>query len=161
MSHDPGPLSAGVPVRAVDFPRAVQNFLTETSNNINLTNTSYSNGTPEVGVRFMAPSSGRVAVVLGAGVRNNSAANEDRIFVAFRILEGDPADGEEYQAAEVKLGRSNTAAGADDAQYGGHATMVQGLTPGEWYYGQIRYRTTLGSGTADVFSRHIFIFPLP
>jgi len=158
MTND---LSAGTRVKARDFPRAYQSFNQESQ--VNITDTSYTpaeTGDPECAVRFLAPSSGRVAVVLSAGVRNNTAANEDRVFVSFRVLEGDPADNELFQTEEVKLGISNSAAGADDFQYAGHATMVQGLTPGVHYYAQIRHRTTLGAGTADISFRKILVFPL-
>lgn len=156
MTND---LSAGTRVKALDFPRAWQNFAQISQ--LNMTDTSYTEGDPEMAVRFMAPSSGRVLVVVSAGIRNNTTANEDRVFVSFRILEGDPDDANLYQTEEVKLGLSNTAAGADDYSYGGHGTMVQGLTPGTYYYAQVRHRTTLGSGTADISARAITVIPIP
>lgn len=158
MSHQNQPLSAGVPVRAIDFPRAHFNYNQTTQSNI--TDTSYVTGSPETGIRFRAPSSGRVCVVLGAIVENN-AANADRVFVAYRILEGDPDDNDLFQTEEVKFGISNAATGTDEFHYGGHATMVGGLEPGTYYYAQVRHRTTLGSGTADVGYRHLLIFPIP
>lgn len=156
MTND---LSAGTRVKALDFPRAKQVFSQDSQ--LNLTTTTYAVGTPEIAVRFMAPSSGRVGVVLSAGVRNNTTANEDRVFVTFRVLTGDPADSDLYQTDEAKLGFSNSAAGADDYQYGGQMTMVQGLTPGTYYYAQVRHRTTLGSNTADISARSILVIPLP
>lgn len=150
-------LSAGTTVRALDFTPAVQTFQTVGVNNV--TATSYTAGTPEVAVRFMAPSSGRVAVILSAGTRNNGA-NADRIFVSYRILEGDPADAVLIQSDEVKRGLSNPATQADNNQYHAHGTMVDGLTPGVWYYAQVRHRTTLGSGTADIPHRGILVFPI-
>jgi hypothetical protein len=152
-------LSAGTRVKALDFPRA-QSVKDQTTL-ANLTNTTYATGTPEVAVRFMAPSSGRVLVVVSAGTRNNTTANEDRIFIGWHIYTGDPADADIYQTEEVKLGLSNPSAGADDYSYGGHGTMVQGLTPGEYYYCRVRYRTTLGSGTADIAYRAILVTPIP
>lgn len=152
-------LSAGTRVKSLDFPRAQR--VTDQTTQANLTSTSYGTGDPEVAVRFLAPTSGKVAVVLSAGVRNNTAANEDRVFVSFRILVGDPADADLFQTEEVKLGVSNTAAGADDFTYAGQATMVQGLTPGTYYYAQVRHRVTLGSGTADISNRSIMVFPIP
>lgn len=156
MTND---LSAGTRVKAVDFPRAAQ--YTDQTSQLNITDTSYTEGVPEVAVRVMAPSSGRVLVALSAGIRNNTAANQDRVFVSFRVFEGDPADNDLYQTEEVKLGLSNTGAGADDYSYGAHGTMVQGLTPGTYYYFQVRHRTTLGSGTADIANRAILVTPIP
>ena len=101
MTND---LSAGTRVKALDFPRAQQVY--DLTSQLNLTNTSYAVGTPEVAVRFLAPSSGRVSVAVSAGVRNNTAANEDRVYVAFRVLSGDPNDGNLFQTEEAKLGLS-------------------------------------------------------
>ena len=151
-------LSAGTVVKALDFVPAVQAFVnTEV---LNISATSYTKGTPEVAVRFMAPSSGRVAVSMSGGTRNNSA-NADRIFVTFQILEGDPATGALIQSDDVKRGLSNPATQTDNYQYHGHVTMVDGLTPGTWYYAQVRHRTTLGSGTSDIAHRCILVFPIP
>lgn len=157
MSHEASPLSAGVPFRAIDYTRSRFAFAQTDINNI--TDTSYTVGTPEIAVRFQAPTSGRVAVVLSAGIRNNGA-NADRIFVAYRVLEGDPDDNELFQTDDVKFGRSNPATGADEHQYGGALSIVSGLTPGDFYYAQVRHRTTLGSGTADVAYRGILVFPV-
>lgn len=156
MTND---LSAGTRVRALDFPRAVQSH--DQDSVLNMSTTSYSDGTPEVAVRFQGASSGRAAVCISAGIRNNTAGNEDRIFCAFQVYVGDPADGMEFQSEEVKLGLSNMAAGSDDVHYGGHLTMLNGLIPGEWYYAKFRHRVTLGSGSADIDSRSILVFPLP
>lgn len=155
MAND---LAAGTRVKALDFPRAVQSF--QTVSVLNLTNTSYATGTPEIAVRVMAPSSGRVAVALSAGTRNNGA-NADRVFVSYRVLEGDPNNDELIQASEVKRGLSNPATQGDDYQYHGHVTMVSGLTPGVYYYFRVQHRTTLGSGTADISHRGILVWPIP
>jgi hypothetical protein len=160
MPHDPQPLSAGTPVRAIDWPPAQMSFNQDTVSNI--TATTYQTGTNEVAVRFQAPTSGRVAVTIKAITRNDSAANSDRVFVTFRILQGDPDDVSLFQTDEIKNGVSNAAIPeADEYRYASHTTMVSGLTPGEFYYGRVRYRTTLGSGTADIGYRQIFVFPIP
>lgn len=151
-------LSAGTRVRALDFPRAEQSFFT--ANITNQTTTTYVPGTPETAVWFTAPSSGRVAVSLGAGTGNNGA-NADRLLVTYEIFEGDPEDGIRHQAAEAKRGLSNPATQADTAQYHGHTTMVDGLTPGQKYYARVVHRVTLGSGTADISHRHIAVWPIP
>jgi hypothetical protein len=160
MPHDPQPLSAGTPVRALDFPPAQMSFNQDTVANIS--DTSYVTGDNEVAVRFQAPTSGRVAVTIKALTRNNSAANSDRLFVTFRVLSGDPDDAVIFQTDEIKNGVSNAAIPeADEYRYASHTTMVSGLTPAEFYYARVRYRTTLGSGTADLAYRHILVFPIP
>lgn len=151
-------LSAGTRVKALDFPRAQQVYTTVTIANIS--STTYAAGTPEVAVRFLAPSTGRVAVALGAGAGNNGA-NADRLLITYRVFEGDPADAVEHQSAEAKRGVSNPATGTENTQYHGHVTMVDGLTPGVYYYAQVVHRTTLGSATADIAHRHITVWPIP
>jgi hypothetical protein len=151
-------LSAGTTVRALDFPRAWQSF--QNTPITGISSTTYTEGTPETSVRVMAPSSGRVAVALSAGTRNDSA-NADRILVSYRVLEGDPVNGDVVQSDEAKRGLSNPATQTDQYQYHGHVTMVDGLTPGQYYYFQVRHRTTLGSGTADVAYRSILVWPIP
>ena len=152
-------LAAGRRVKAVDFTRAVFNYNQISQGNI--ADTTYVVGDPETAVRFMAPTSGRVGVMLSAGLRNNSTANEDRVFVSFRVLEGDPQDGNLIQTEDAKNGRSNPAQGADDYQYGGQMTMVDGLTPGVWYFAQVRHRTTLGMSDVDIAYRGIMVIPVP
>lgn len=160
MPHDPQPLSAGTPVRALDFPPAQMSFNQDTIANI--TATTYQVGTNEVAVRFQAPTSGRVAVTIKAICQNNSALNSDRLFVTFRVLEGDPDDANLFQTDEIKNGVSSAAIPeADEFRYASHTTMVNGLTPGTFYYAQVRYRTTLGAGSADIGYRHILVFPIP
>lgn len=151
-------LAAGRPVRALDFPRAQQMYLT--TNVLNISSTSYATGSPEVSVRFLAPSTGRVAVGVSGGVGNNGA-NADRLFLTYQIFQGDPSDAVLHQAADAKRGVSNAATGTEGAQYAGHITMVDGLTPGQYYYAQLVHRTTLGSGTADISHRAITVWPIP
>lgn len=151
-------LSAGTRVRALDYPRAQQVFIV--ANITNVSQTTYQTGSPEVAVYFTAPSTGRVAVTVGAGTGNNGA-NADRLFVTYQIFEGDPNDGITHQAAEAKRGLSNPATGADTAQYHGHTTMVDGLTPGTKYYARVVHRTTISSSTADISHRHITVWPIP
>lgn len=162
MSHDNAPLSAGTETRAVDFPPAV--FVTSDVPNGNISTTVYITGTPEVSARFMAPTSGRVGICLSAGLRNNSGATpNDRLFFSYQIFVGDPNDAVLFQGEEVKGGLSNRASADvnDDYSYGGHLTIVSGMEPGEFYYVQTRYRTTLGNSTADIGYRGILVFPVP
>lgn len=151
-------LSAGTKVQALDFPPAKQLYMNTTVANIS--DTSYVVGDPEVSVSAVCPTSGRFAVVISGGLRNN-AANADRLFLTFRVYEGDPADNVVIQQADVKYGLSNQNSQTDDFQYAGHMTLVEGLTPGTRYYFRMLHKTTLGSGTADLSHRHILVWPVP
>lgn len=160
MALSQNPLSAGTTVRAVDFPRSMQ--VLDRTSQLNITDTSYVTGTPEVAVRFQAPTSGRVAITVGAGVRNNSAT-QDRVWVAFIVYEGDPNSGSTVFTEEVKYGVSNHAISdaSDDYSYHTKTSMLQGLTPGTWYYARVKHKTTVGNGSADIASRQITVFPIP
>lgn len=151
-------LSAGNRVKALDFPRAWQVYHNTTISNV--TSTTYETGNPEVSVRVMAPSTGRVAVALAGGTRNNGA-NADRILVTYKVYEGDPADNVVRQGADLKRGITNPATQGDQFQYHGHVTMVDGLIPGQYYFFQVQHRTTLGSGTADISHRCLLVWPIP
>lgn len=162
MPHDNSPLSAGTQILAVDFPPAVSSMSDAVITNITATN--YTTGTPEVAVRFMAPTSGRVAINVAAGVRVDSATTPaDRLFIAAQVLKGDPADGVVILAEEVKNGVSTpgTPDATEDYGFGGHLTMLGGLVPGDFYYARVRYRTTLGNGSADLNYRSISVVPVP
>lgn len=150
-------LSAGTPVRALDFVPAVQSFQDTQIGNIS--DTSYTTGDPECGVWVMAPSSGRVAVALSAGTRNNSA-NADRVFLTYRVFQGDPLNDDLIISEEAQRGLSIPGTQADQYQYHGHLTVVDGLTPGSYYYFQARHRTTLGLATADIAYRALLVFPV-
>lgn len=160
MTLAQNPLSAGTPVRAVDFPRSMQAL--DRTTQLNITDTSYVTGTPEVAVRFQAPTSGRVAVTVGGGIRNNSATST-RIWIAFIVYEGDPADGNTIATEEVKYGISNHAISdaSDDYQYHTKTSMLQGLTPGTWYYARVKHKVTAAVGSPDIASRQITVFPIP
>lgn len=157
------PLSAGTNFRAVDFPRA--QFAYDMSTVLNRSETTYTVNVagvnPEVAVRVLAPTSGKIGVCISGGPRCNTAP--DRFFLAFRVLEGDPANGTLIQTEDVKWGVSNMGVNdaSDDYSYGGHFTVVGGLIPGLYYYVQTRFRTTGGVGNADCASRTILAIPLP
>lgn len=160
MSLAASSLTAGTPARAMDFPRSMQAI--DRTTQLNVTSTSYATGSPEVAVRFLAPTSGRVAVTVAAGMRNNSAT-QDRCWVAFAIFEGDPNDGNQVVVEEVKYGVSNHAISdaADDYAYQSQTTIVRGLTPGTWYYARVRHKATTGTGSVDIAERQITVFPVP
>lgn len=151
-------LSAGRPVKALDFPRAQQMYLQTNISNVSAT--TYAPGAPEVAVRFLAPSTGRVAVSVSGGVSNNGA-NADRMLLTYRILEGDPNNGVVIQDGDSKRGVSNAGTGGENNQFAGHVTMVDGLTPGTYYYAQLVHRTVTGAGTADLTHRVITVWPIP
>lgn len=150
---------AGASVYGRDFPPSVSDQDWTTFSNIN--STTYTAGTPEVGVNFIAPTSGRVFIAIGAGIRNNSAANADRGVVNY-ILYEDSSDGVVVAAANANNGVvSNGTALAEEFRYMGGFSMQEGLTPGKNYYAQVVHRSTIPSATVDITARDITVIPVP
>jgi hypothetical protein len=126
----------------------------------NVTSTTYIAGTPEVAVSVTAPSSGRVAVSVGCGVRDDTAGG-DRASVSYRIFQ-DSVNGALFEDTDVDRGiQSCGITQAQQFQYHGNVDIVEGLTPGKSYYFQVTHLAFLGAGTIDIASRNILVFPIP
>lgn len=150
-------LRAGSTVLAADFPPTV--YLLDTTTISNITETTYTVGSPEVGVTFVAPTTGRVKITVGGGLRNN-AANSDRIALAPQVFLG-TSSGTEVLAPTVFRGVSSEGiATAGDYAYRGRTTLLEGLTPGSEYYARVMYIKfgTAGS-TPDISARDILVEP--
>lgn len=126
----------------------------------NVTSTSFIVGTPEVGVNFTAPTSGRVLICIGGGIQNNAATLEQGA-ISYTLFE-DSADGPVVFAADARNGvQSQAVAVSGQFRYLGGFSMEESLTPGRNYYAQVRHRCILGNGTVDIASRDIAVIPLP
>ena len=124
---------SGSQVYGVDFPPSQydQDWTTQA----NITTTSYVAGNPEVGVSITAPTSGKVMVAIGAGVRNNAnPATDERVVVTYEVLE---------------------------YTYQGNFSLETGLTPGRQYFFRVKHRSIDGEGVADIASRNITVWPVP
>lgn len=125
----------------------------------NISSTSYITGTPEVGVNFTAPTSGRVLVAVGGGIRNNAAAAERGIITY--ILYENSSDGDVVTSASAYSGvTSQGFAASQEFHYVGGFNMEENLVPGRNYYAQVVHRCLLGNGTLDIASRDIAVIPL-
>lgn len=127
-----------------------------------ISNTSYAPGTPEVGVFFVGPPSGRVRLTIGGGFRDNGGAPLDRIFLAPQLFR-DSRDGTEVLAPSVTF-RGYLSLAADTAfQYGSRISMLENLIPGQLYY--LRTMHLVNPGTdpdnADIAARDIIVIPVP
>lgn len=150
-------LVTGSTVYGRDFPPS--QFDHDWTSQLNLTTTSYVSGTPSVAVNVTAPTSGKILVCMGAGIRNNGA-NADRVVVTYRVLE-DGSEGTVFTAESQYRGITSVGIGSEEFRYIGNFSLETGLTPGRNYYFQIRHKTILGSGTADIASRNILCIPVP
>lgn len=159
MTND---LLGGTRILALDYPPAVQVF--DGTTNANITSTAYTAGTPEVGVTFTAPTTGRVMLTTGGGVRNN-AANNDRAFIAPQIFLGTSSSGTEILAPTApQYGISSGGGYAnDDIQFLSRTVLVAGLTPGATYYVRTMHAQVNNSGgtssTSDLTARSLVVAP--
>ncbi len=109
-----------------------------------------------------APTSGKVLVCLGAGIRNNaSPATNERAVVTYRVLE-DGGNGDVFTSESAYRGIiSPGPVVASTYAYRGTFSLERGLTPGRQYYIQMRHRSTSGAGAVDIASRDITVIPVP
>lgn len=127
----------------------------------NLTNTSYEAGSPEIGVFFVAPPSGRIRLTIGGGFRDNGASL-DRIFLSPQLFL-DSSDGTEILAPSVTLRGYLSLSNNTEFQYGCRVSLIEDLTPGQLYYVRSMHLATPGTDpdTADIAARDIIVIPLP
>lgn len=155
-------LLGGTRVLAMDYPPTVTVF--DGTTNANITSTVYVAGTPEVGVTFMAPTTGRVSLTVGGGVRNN-AANNDRVFIAPQVYLGTSSAGTEILAPTAPQYGISSGGGytTDDTQYLSRTVLVTGLVPGSTYYVRTMHtqvnNSGAASGTSDLFARSLVVAP--
>ncbi|WP_431897938.1 hypothetical protein [Nonomuraea sp. bgisy101] len=128
----------------------------------NITSTSYITGTPEVGVYFVGPPSGRVRLTIGGGFRDNGASAVDRVFLAPNLFR-DSSSGVEVLASSVTLRGYISLANDTEFQYGCRVSLIENLLPGQLYYLRAMYQTSGGTDpdTADIAARDIIVIPMP
>lgn len=158
----PAPLGssfAGQPVKALDYPPP--KWSQDSTQINNPTNTAYTTGSPEVSVTFVAPTSGRVLLVVGGGLGNG--AGGDRIFLSPEVRETNSSGALVLSASVTNRGfGSDIAAGA--FHYGSRESVLDGLTPGTVYYAVVKYAVVTsdaGASTQDIACRDITVVPIP
>jgi hypothetical protein len=149
---------AGRPVRALDYPPP--QWAQNTTQIDNPSSSSYTAGSPAVSVTFIAPTSGRVLLIVGGGLGNSAGAN--RIFLSPEVRETD-ASGDVVLAASV----TSRGFGSDNCAgrfvYGSRESVLEGLTPGQQYFARVMYVVLNdgGGNTADIAARDIGVVPIP
>ncbi|MEU8199300.1 hypothetical protein AB0C10_36500 [Microbispora amethystogenes] len=143
-------------------PPGVTAFYHDDTSLVQLSNTGYDTGSPEVGVFFIAPPSGRVRVTIGGGLRDNGAAPFDRVFLSPQLFLDNSSGSVVINPADVLYDLS-TAKENNEFQYGSRVVLVQGLAPGNQYYLRVMHSTSPGTDpdTADIASRDIIVIPVP
>lgn len=154
-------LADGMVVHAADFPPSVYDG--DDTAITNLSNTSYVSGAPEVGVVFTAPTSGRVRLTVGGGLRDSSGV--DRMFLAPELFQGVDSSGTQVISPSVIPYGVGTPPACTEFHYSSRSSLLTGLTPGEVYYVRVMHLVGPGgaspNGTADVGSRDITVIPVP
>lgn len=147
--------TAGQRVLALDFTAAVT-AIDNVNSQLNLTGTP-AIGSPELGVTFTAPSSGKALVTLTAAANDSSGAFASILDV--RIYEDDAAGA---IVVDLNTGRRLQIMGASTTQVDWltRTDLIEGLTPGQVYYART-YVYATGGTTCDVYTRQISVVPLP
>jgi hypothetical protein len=147
--------TAGQRVLAADFTATAYDESSTEQTNIG---SSYATGSPEVGITFTAPTSGKVLVVLAMRSRDNGASST--VVLDFRLYEDDSGgslildEGATTRRMEVDHDNDSRTAALSKSY------LVQGLTGGQAYYAQCRHFAS-PSGSADLIYRAITALPQP
>ncbi|TDE40492.1 hypothetical protein E1295_31835 [Nonomuraea mesophila] len=145
----------GARVKAADFPAAV--WAQDTTDINGVSSGAFTPGSPEVGVTFTAPTSGRVLVFVGGGAR---AAGGPRVFLAANVFEGVDDTGPEVLASSVGFTGCGFSSASTDYYFQGRAFHLDGLSPGATHYARVTYATS-GAGSGDISCREIGVVPIP
>lgn len=144
-------------------PPPITAFFHDDTLQLNITDTSYTPGSPEVGVYFLAPASGTVRITVGAGVRDNGGSNRDRVFVSPAVYRMTPTGLEGVLTPSVTLRGYGGSSAVTEMQYGCRVSLLTGLSPGGMYYARVMYFTSTGvdPDSADIAARDIIVIPMP
>lgn len=149
-------IAAGGEIDANWWPESVR--IVENTDQVNVSSTTFIAGSPECSGTFIAPLSGRVAVIVAAELIQQEVSN--RIFVSFEIRLTNSA-GAVHTAAVVHRGVSTTGDATPSAFMShGNMSMVDGLTPKATYF--IRTMQIVSGGTTnDIGHRRVCVIPVP
>lgn len=143
----------GAKIKAEDFPATV--WAADDTSNLNITSTSYVSGTPVVSVTFIAPTSGRVLLTVGAGMRDSSGINRVHVAPLVRLTN---AGGAQVLAPDVTTRGVGCPAEAVNYAYYSRTTLLEGLTPGQQYYAHVVHKVS-GGNSGDISAREIMVEP--
>lgn len=152
--------TAGQIIRAADFPASAQD--TDTTDQTNLSDTSYAAGSTTCGVAFTAPTSGRVLILWHAEMRADTA--DVRLLISVQVREGSVVGSGTITSAandEDAAQTSQDVASASRAYLGASShRVVTGLTAGSSYNVRTMHKLS-SAGTGDIFYRSVDVIPIP
>lgn len=149
---------AGALVRSNDRPTSQWEH--DESTITNISSTSYIPGSPVVDVTFTGPTSGRVTLIVGGGVRDNGVGSGNRVWVAPEVRV-DNVSGAVVLAADAEargIGACVFNTLTNEFHYMSRRTLLTGLTAGGTYYARVMYRVT-GGTTCDLAARDLGVCP--
>lgn len=152
--------NAGQTVKALDFTAPQSDV--EPTDITGFTDTgSYVPGTPVVGITFVAPTSGRVLVLMYARFESNTAGV--RALVSFAVREGSSiGSGTAVSAAsnnKCLTSPTDASGGGNQRTSGTVYEVVTGLTAGSTYNAQVEHQME-SAGNGDIFDRQIAVLGL-
>lgn len=145
-------------VTGYDTPASAWDQDTTTQLNVSTVSPDVTPGDPEVGVAFMAPTSGRVLVFFGGGARDNSA--NDRVLMFAEFYTGTRAI-DANKLTDQTFTDYATPGEADTYMYGSRMWVLSGLTPLAVHYARLVHAVDGSGGTADISTREVGVVPLP
>lgn len=150
-------LLAGSTVRALDTPPAASDTQLDS---FSFTHTTYGVGSTsgiyaDCGTAFMAPTTGRVLVILSGQIRNN-AINTTRMAPVIR--EG-PVIGSGAVIVPANDVNSITNQGNNADILAAQVALIENLSPGEVYNARLEHRVSGGTGTLR--NRRVVVIPSP
>lgn len=148
---------AGQRIKALDFTAAVGAESLTVQSNIG---TTLAIGSPEVGVIFTAPTSGKAQVTVGASFADDTGANNCGV-LDWKLFQGTNGSGTLVLGTGALTRRLILQPGdvANQSQEASRSVLVQGLTPGLSYYVQLLHQSYAGS-TVDLYARTVAVLPL-
>lgn len=150
-------IRAGDVISTTWWPESVR--VEENTDQASISSTTFVTGSPVCSTTFVAPTSGRVAVIVAAEMREDSAG--DRVFVTFEMYLGTSSAGTLVQSAkEVRGVSTNGYTGVSQFMTLGNMTMIEALTGGSTYYIQAMHRVD-GGALNDIGHRRLCVIPLP
>lgn len=149
---------AGQRIKALDFTAAVAAESTVVQSNIS---TTLGVGTPEVGVVFTAPTSGKVNVTVSMSCADDTGANNVGI-LDWKLFLGTNGSGTLVLNTGALTRRLVLQVGdvTNQSQETSRTILVQGLTAGSSYYVQLLHAAWAGT-TLDIYARTVSVVPLP
>lgn len=143
----------GATIAANDFPQT--KGASDSTTQSGISSTTYVAGSPTVETTFVAPTSGRVLLSVGAGMRDDTSTN--RVHVAPQIRQ-DTSGGTIVFSADVSLRGVGSSGASAGYEYHSRTTLLTGLEPGRTYHAQVLHKVS-GGTTADIAVREIVLFP--